>query len=122
MSDDQDGCEWVNVSSGTGLPGESRTKGPDKRPLNGCVCVCYDRWRTSDFFCCFDRTSTSYRRTQTIDTNTGPYFEFLTARLFGKNSASLSQTVAEMSLLIFNTADAAVLVVQKFEILSQSPC
>ena len=22
MSDDQDGCEWVNVSSGTGLPGK----------------------------------------------------------------------------------------------------
>jgi len=21
VSDDQDGCEWVNVSSGTGLPG-----------------------------------------------------------------------------------------------------
>ena len=21
MSDDQDGCEWVNISSGTGLPG-----------------------------------------------------------------------------------------------------
>ena len=21
MSDDQDGCEWVSVSSGTGLPG-----------------------------------------------------------------------------------------------------
>jgi len=21
MSDDQDGCEWMNVSSGTGLPG-----------------------------------------------------------------------------------------------------
>jgi len=33
MSDDQDGCEWVNVSSGTGLPGLSRTKGR-------CVCVC----------------------------------------------------------------------------------
>ena len=33
MSDDQDGCEWVNVFSGTGLPG-------DQRPLNGCVCVC----------------------------------------------------------------------------------
>jgi len=31
MSDDQDGCEWVNVSSGTG-----------QRPLNGCVCVCMD--------------------------------------------------------------------------------
>jgi len=29
MSADQDGCEWVNVSSGTGLPG-----------LNGCVRVC----------------------------------------------------------------------------------
>jgi len=25
MSDDQDGCEWVSVSSGTGLPGLSRT-------------------------------------------------------------------------------------------------
>jgi len=25
MSDDQDGCEWVNVSSGTGIPGLSRT-------------------------------------------------------------------------------------------------
>ena len=31
MSDDQDGCEWVNVSS---------SFVPDKRPLNGCVCVC----------------------------------------------------------------------------------
>ena len=27
MSDDQDGCEWVSVSSGTGLPGLSRSKG-----------------------------------------------------------------------------------------------
>ena len=27
MSDDHDGCEWVNVSSGTGLPGLSWTKG-----------------------------------------------------------------------------------------------
>ena len=27
MSDDQDGYEWVSVSSGTGLPGLSRTKG-----------------------------------------------------------------------------------------------
>ena len=35
MSDDQDGYEWVNVSSGTGLPGVVS----DKRPLNGCVCV-----------------------------------------------------------------------------------
>jgi len=32
MSGDQDGCEWVNVSSGTGPPGRL-----DKRPLNGCV-------------------------------------------------------------------------------------
>jgi len=31
MSDDQDGCEWVNVSSGTRVVA-------DKRPLNGCVC------------------------------------------------------------------------------------
>ena len=34
MSDDQDGCEWVSVSSGT-----TRVV-PDQRPLNGCVCVC----------------------------------------------------------------------------------
>ena len=35
MSDDQVGCEWVRVSSGTGLPGLSGQK-----LLNGCVCVC----------------------------------------------------------------------------------
>ena len=34
MSDDQDGYEWVSVSSGTG---RALT---DQRPLNGCVCVC----------------------------------------------------------------------------------
>ena len=33
MSDDQDGCEWVNVSSGTGLPGQKAVK-------RLCVCVC----------------------------------------------------------------------------------
>jgi len=38
MSDDQDGCEWVSVSSGTGLPSLSRTKGRK----NGCVCVVWD--------------------------------------------------------------------------------
>ena len=38
MPDDQDGCEWVSVSSGTGLPGFSRTK-LFKR-LCVCVCVC----------------------------------------------------------------------------------
>ena len=27
MVDDEDRCEWVNVSSGTGSPGESWTKG-----------------------------------------------------------------------------------------------
>ena len=34
MSDDQDGCEWVNVSSGTylGTPGQKTVK--------QCVCVC----------------------------------------------------------------------------------
>ena len=36
MSDDQDGCEWVNVSSGTILPRVV----PDKGPLNGRVSVC----------------------------------------------------------------------------------
>ena len=35
MSDDQVGCEWVSVSSGTGLPGLSRTKAVKRL----CVCV-----------------------------------------------------------------------------------
>ena len=35
MSDDQDACEWVNVSSGTG---PTRVV-PDKG-LHRCVCVC----------------------------------------------------------------------------------
>ena len=39
MSDDQDGCEWENVSSGIGLPGLSRTKA-DKQL---CVCVVLER-------------------------------------------------------------------------------
>jgi len=34
MFDDQDGCDWANVSSGTGSPGLSRTK---VKQL--CVCV-----------------------------------------------------------------------------------
>ena len=34
MSDDQVGCEWVSVSSSTGLPGLSRTKAVS---LNGCA-------------------------------------------------------------------------------------
>jgi len=38
MSDDQDGCEWVSVSSGTGLPELSRTKAVKR--LCACVCVC----------------------------------------------------------------------------------
>ena len=33
MSSDQDGCEWVSVSSGTGLPGPKAVK-------RLCVCVC----------------------------------------------------------------------------------
>jgi len=36
MSDDHDGCEWVTVSFGTGLPGLSRTKAVKRL----CVCVC----------------------------------------------------------------------------------
>jgi len=37
MSNVQDGCEWVSVSSGTGLSGLSRTKGHETVV---CVCVC----------------------------------------------------------------------------------
>ena len=33
MSAGRDGCEWVNVSSGTGLPGQKAIK-------RLCVCVC----------------------------------------------------------------------------------
>jgi len=36
MSDDQDGCEWASVFSGTGLPRLSRTKAVKRL----CVCVC----------------------------------------------------------------------------------
>ena len=35
MSDDQVGCEWVSVSSGTGLPGLYQTKAVKRL----CVCV-----------------------------------------------------------------------------------
>ena len=40
MSDDQDGCEWVNVSSGTGLPGQSRTKVKRLCVWGVCVVIC----------------------------------------------------------------------------------
>ena len=36
MSVEQDGCEWVNVSSGTGPPGS-----PGQRTVTRCVCACY---------------------------------------------------------------------------------
>jgi len=36
MTDDQDGCEWVNVSSGTGSPGSLR-QNPDSRTTVVCV-------------------------------------------------------------------------------------
>jgi len=36
MSDDQGGCEWVNVSSGTGLLGSPGRKAVKRL----CVCVC----------------------------------------------------------------------------------
>ena len=41
MIDENDECEWVNVSSGTGSPWLSRTNStePQKRL---CVCVCLD--------------------------------------------------------------------------------
>jgi len=39
MSDDQDGCEWVNVSSGTGLTGSPGQKAVKQL----CVCVCVHR-------------------------------------------------------------------------------
>ena len=35
MSNDPVGCEWVSVSSGTGLPGLSQTKAVERL----CVCV-----------------------------------------------------------------------------------
>jgi len=51
MSDDQDGYEWVSVSSGTGLPGYSPGPKAVKRLcvracaracVRACVCVCVD--------------------------------------------------------------------------------
>jgi len=45
MSDDQVGCEWVSVSSGTGLPRLSRTKAVKRLCVSNtrtrvCVCDC----------------------------------------------------------------------------------
>ena len=40
MSDDQNGCEWVSVSSGTGLPG---CPGP-KAVKRLCVCVWHEMY------------------------------------------------------------------------------
>ena len=37
MSNDQDGCECVNVSSGTGLPGSRESKAVKRL----CVCVLF---------------------------------------------------------------------------------
>jgi len=39
MSVDQDGCEWVSVSSGIGLPGTRVVL--DQRSLKGCVCYTF---------------------------------------------------------------------------------
>ena len=36
MVDDQDRCEWMNASSGTGSPRLSQTK--SREPKNGCSC------------------------------------------------------------------------------------
>jgi len=38
MIHDHDRCEWVNVSSGTGSPGLSRTKSTESWKW---LCVCY---------------------------------------------------------------------------------
>jgi len=42
MFDDQDGCEWVNVTSGASRPGQSRTKG---RQMVVYVCDGTRDWR-----------------------------------------------------------------------------
>jgi len=39
MVDEQEGCEWINVSSGTSSPRQIRTKGCK---MVVCVCVCYE--------------------------------------------------------------------------------
>jgi len=43
---DQDGSEWVNVSSGTGLPGSPGQKAVKR--LCVCECVCVNLTTTSD--------------------------------------------------------------------------
>jgi len=42
MIDDCDKCEWVNVSSGTGSPGLSRTKSIESRKTVVCVYILTD--------------------------------------------------------------------------------
>jgi len=43
MSNDQDVCEWVNVSSGI-----VRIV-PDKRPLKGCACFLHSYYYTTAY-------------------------------------------------------------------------
>ena len=43
MVDDKDWCEWLNVSSGTGSPGQSQTKGC-KTVIVLVVVVCQPMW------------------------------------------------------------------------------
>jgi len=46
MIDDHDGCEWVNVSSGTGSPRLSWPKSIEPKMV---VCVCVgEKWEVSD--------------------------------------------------------------------------
>ena len=40
MIDDHDGCEWMNVSSGTGSPGLFRQIPHSRKTVVLCVCVC----------------------------------------------------------------------------------
>ena len=48
MFDDQDGCDWVNITSGASRPGQSQTKG---RQMVVCVCVCVMARGTGEWGC-----------------------------------------------------------------------
>jgi len=87
MSDDQDGCKWVNVSFGTGPP----VVVSDKGPLNGCVCVL----RMS--ICQFSHAFLMVTRKRLHYTFNGPFFRDYQVSRYQKGKTNLDFTEARDS-------------------------
>ena len=113
MFDDQDGCEWVNVSSGTGLP---YTTPGQKAVKRLCVCVCVGGGSCYiDLYC----TIPSYRPTGfvTRDDVTMPsckscssvFCDFSYDDIFFSSAFSFSDITTTIALcMIYRSADSTM--------------